>query len=81
MICYDCAAVRNETSAVAVCAGCGAGLCLAHAVAEPRYLTRVAVINRIETVAAVARVIHCPVCAAALDAQARPVDHRSRARR
>ena len=72
MICYDCAAIGRTTTAVAVCAGCGAAVCLDHAVVVPRYLTRTAAINRVETVEVPARIMHCGVCAAALDAQAGP---------
>ena len=32
MQCYDCAVARQDSPAVAVCATCGAGVCLTHAV-------------------------------------------------
>lgn len=72
MNCYDCAAFGIGTPAVGVCTGCGAGLCMDHAVIGVRHLTRVGVINRVETVVPPARVVYCNVCAAAVEAQARP---------
>jgi len=72
MTCYDCAVAGQPTPAVAVCVGCGVGLCMAHAIVEARYLSRIAVINRVEVVEPPARVVHCAVCASAAKAQARP---------
>ena len=72
MNCFDCAMRGEVSSAVAICAGCGAGLCLEHAHVNPRWLTRTAVINRIVTVAPPARVVACGVCTHAQDAAAHP---------
>jgi hypothetical protein len=72
MTCYDCAARGEVAPAVAICVSCGAALCMAHAVLDVRYLTRTAVINRVETVDTPARVVHCQVCAAAIEAQSLP---------
>ena len=55
MTCYDCAVAGQSTPAVAVCLGCGVGLCMAHAIVESRHLTRTAVINRVELVEPPAR--------------------------
>ncbi len=81
MNCLDCAAARHTTSAVGVCLGCGASLCMAHAVVGARYLTRTGVINRQETVDVPARLIYCQVCAAAAEAEARPAHRRLTFRR
>lgn len=59
MICYDCAAVGRTSTAVAVCVGCGAAACQDHAVVVPRYLTRTAAINRVQTVEVPTRILHC----------------------
>ena len=56
---------------------CGVALCMAHAIVEPRYLTRTAVINRVELVEPSARVVHCPICASAEKAQTRPAGRRN----
>jgi hypothetical protein len=42
---------------------------MTHAVVGARYLTRLAVINRVEVVETPARVVHCEVCASAAEAQ------------
>jgi hypothetical protein len=57
------------------------GLCTAHAIVEARYLTRLAVINRVEVVEPPARIVHCAICASAEEAQARPTGRRSGRRR
>lgn len=54
---------------------------MAHAVVNARYLTRIAGINRIETVEVPGRVVHCRVCAAALETQARPAERHAHTRR
>ncbi len=77
MTCYDCAVAGQSTPAVAVCVGCGAGVCRAHVVVGVRSLTRTAVINRVEVLEPPARVIQCAVCARATEAQARPATHRA----
>ena len=81
MTCYDCAVAGQSTPAVAVCLGCGVGLCMAHAIVESRHLTRTAVINRVELVEPPARVVHCAICASAEEAQARPAARHSGRRR
>jgi hypothetical protein len=68
MNCFDCAALGDVTTAVAVCADCGAAVCAAHAHVTPRWLTSTMVINRIVAVEPPARTIRCPVCQAARDA-------------
>lgn len=73
MNCFDCAARGELTTAVAICAGCGAGLCLGHAHVEPRWLTRIAAINRTVAVDPPARVVRCRVCTQAEDAAVHPV--------
>jgi hypothetical protein len=50
---------------------------MAHAIVEPRYLTRTAVINRVELVEPPARVVHCAICASAEEAQTRPAGRSS----
>lgn len=77
MTCFDCAVAGEEAPAVAVCTGCGVGLCMSHAVVGPRYLTRVAVINRVDVVETPARAVHCEICAHAVEAQKRPAARRT----
>ena len=48
--CFDCAARGDQVPAVAVCADCGAAVCHDHAHVTARWLTRTAVINRIEAI-------------------------------
>lgn len=78
MHCLDCDAIGQSASAVAVCMGCGAGVCADHAVVEARILTRIAVINRVEEVDVPARIVSCQICAAAAEAQSHPGHHRVR---
>ncbi len=78
MICFDCAARGETTSAVAICVSCGTALCMDHAVLEAHYLTWTGIINRVVTVETPARIVHCQVCAAALDAQAHHATLRER---
>lgn len=73
MNCFDCAAHDEVSAAVAICAGCGAGMCLDHAHVEPRWLTRNAAINRTVVVDPPARVLRCAVCTQAQDAATHPV--------
>lgn len=73
MNCFDCATHGEVSSAVAICAGCGAGLCLEHAHVDPRWLARTAAINRTVPVEPPARVVRCGVCAHAQDAADHPV--------
>jgi hypothetical protein len=77
MDCFDCAALYRVTSAVAVCADCGAGMCPEHTRVSPRWLMRIVPIGRRERTGPPARVIRCAVCQAARDAvpDAAPSDH------
>ena len=59
MNCFDCALVGAVTSAVAFCHDCGAGVCLEHAVARQRHLTRTVTMNRLIEVEPPARLIRC----------------------
>ena len=45
--CFDCVALGQPADAVAVCADCGAAMCLDHAHVTARWLTRTMLINRI----------------------------------
>ena len=82
MNCFDCATHGEASSAVAICAGCGAGLCLEHADVHPRWLTRTMAINRTVTVESPARVVQCGVCAHAEEAATHraPAANRRRAK-
>ena len=75
MNCYDCAITGHQNAAVASCVDCGAGLCIEHAIVAPHHLTRVGVINRIETIEPPARLMYCETCATAHDAVAHRVAH------
>ena len=68
MNCFDCAALDKSTPAVAVCADCGAALCLHHAHVTPRRLTRTQAINRVVPAGPPTRTIRCTLCQAARDA-------------
>jgi hypothetical protein len=68
MNCFDCAALGQLSGAVAICADCGAAVCQDHAHVTARWLTRIAVINRVVAVEPPARSIRCGVCQAARDA-------------
>ena len=68
MNCFDCALVGDVTSAVAFCHDCGAGMCLEHAVARQRHLTRTVPLIRLIEVEPPARIIRCTTCTAAHDA-------------
>ena len=70
MNCFDCAALDRPTEAVAVCAGCGAGVCADHAHVTARWLTRTMAINRTVPIQPPARTIRCTVCQAAHEAAA-----------
>jgi hypothetical protein len=72
MICFDCATHGEASSAVAVCVGCGAGLCLEHAHVNPRWLTRTMAIDRTVSVEPPARVVRCGLCTHAEEAAAHP---------
>jgi hypothetical protein len=63
MNCYDCIAQdRIARPAVAVCHDCGAAVCDQHAIAREHYLTRTAVILRVEPVEPAARILRCTTC-------------------
>jgi hypothetical protein len=66
--CFDCGAHCQHADAVAVCADCGAAVCLDHAQVTARWLTRTMVINRVVTVEPPARTIRCGICQGARDA-------------
>ena len=68
MNCLDCASHDRASPAVGVCHGCGAGVCLDHAIARDRYLTRIIPISMEVEVEPPARILRCAVCAAADDA-------------
>ena len=68
MNCLDCASNDRAMPAVGVCHDCGAGVCLDHAIARDRYLTRVMPISMEVEVEPPARILRCGVCAAAVDA-------------
>lgn len=70
MECYDCALDGRRSDAVAVCVDCGATFCLDHGHPQARWLTRTAVINRIQTVHPPGRAIRCGTCATAHHAAA-----------
>ncbi len=80
MTCFDCAMHGVVSNAVAICVGCGAGVCLEHAHVNPRWLTTSAVVNRIIAVEPPARVVRCAVCTHAQDAAARPAAQAKRPR-
>jgi hypothetical protein len=65
MNCYDCAATGDRRDAIAVCADCGAAVCIEHAVTAQHWLTRTQTILRVERVEPAARVIRCGTCHAA----------------
>jgi len=82
MNCYDCATLDHLTrAAVGVCHECGAAVCADHTTVAHRYLTRTALINRVETVNPPARVIYCTTCAAAHAAAGHPAVRRVGAHR
>ena len=82
MNCFDCAAHGQAVHAVAVCADCGAAVCLDHSHVTARWLTRTMVINRVVAIEPPARTIRCGVCQAASDpgdlADAQPARRRAR---
>lgn len=62
MNCFDCATSGHSHEAIAVCADCGAGLCIEHTQVVPRWLARTMAINRPVTVQPAARTIYCNTC-------------------
>ena len=62
MNCYDCAAVGDQRTAVAVCQDCGAAVCVEHAVRTQHWLTRTQAIMRVERVEPATRLIRCEAC-------------------
>ena len=77
MHCLDCAMNALDRDAVAVCAHCGAGVCLDHAVVVPHRLTRPAALLRQDPVDPPARRLPCLTCAAAEQAAGVPAARRS----
>lgn len=70
MDCLDCLLdTHRHIVAVACCSDCGAGVCLTHLVILERRLTRPAVMLREIPVDPPARVLRCPTCHAAHQAQ------------
>ncbi len=68
MMCLDCAARGSDVAAIGVCAGCGAAVCLDHAVLSPRTLTCTAgggTVPRRRPAAVAARTLRCRMCAGA----------------
>jgi len=80
MHCLDCAMNALHRGAVAICAHCGAGVCLDHAVVAPHRLTRGAVLLRQDPVDPPARRILCLSCAAAEQAAGAPAGRAIRPR-
>jgi hypothetical protein len=39
MQCYECAKAGKDQQAVATCTWCSAGMCMSHAVKQPRFMT------------------------------------------
>ncbi len=68
MNCLDCASKDHSTPAIGVCHDCGAGVCVDHAVARDRHLTRIMTISMEVEVDPPARILRCGVCSAAVDA-------------
>ena len=68
MNCFDCAAHDQAEPAVAVCADCGAAVCMQHTHVTPRWLTRTMALNRTVAVEPPARTVRCSVCQVARDA-------------
>lgn len=81
MNCFDCAAIGESATAVAVCHDCGAAVCADHAVARDHHLTRRVTIARLIVVEPPGRLIRCQVCAAAHDVVAQPSDIRRHGQR
>ena len=78
MNCFECATTTpaaKDRAAVAVCAHCGAAVCVEHATVTQHHLTLVEPLIMTVPVESPARRIYCPTCAAAVDAQAHPPDH------
>lgn len=70
MNCLDCLGTSATTEpAVAVCTECGAAICRAHLVLQPRRLIRYSVMGREDPVDPPARTARCTTCAAAVMAR------------
>jgi hypothetical protein len=63
MNCFDCDSDGQATSAVAICANCGAAVCAAHATTSPQMVQFQNGLG-MRTQAGRARQIHCPTCTA-----------------
>ena len=86
MNCLDCLDTRATTEpAVAVCTECGAAVCGAHLVLQPRRLVRYGAMGREDPVDPLARTARCTTCKAAVQGRqhlpARPLTLPSRHRR
>jgi hypothetical protein len=68
MNCFDCAALGRSAQAVAICADCGAAVCIDHSHVTAHWRTRILPISRPVSVGPPARIIRCHVCQAACDA-------------
>ncbi|MCM2578438.1 DUF2180 family protein [Streptomyces meridianus] len=64
MNCYDCHATGSDTTAVAACRTCGAGICGDHAHSRPETLHRISGTG-VATLPRSARRITCGTCTAA----------------
>jgi hypothetical protein len=66
MNCYDCKTIDDlDREAAAICADCGAAVCVGHAVTTLHWLTRTQAIERVVRVEPAARTIRCGTCHAA----------------
>ena len=61
MLCYDHMTARTEAAAVALCSGCGAGICAAHA-NECASTTVISNAVGAPTVRPDGRTLHCTTC-------------------
>ncbi|SEN88305.1 DUF2180 family protein [Actinacidiphila rubida] len=62
MNCFDCDTSGLATPAVAVCNGCGAGMCSGHSTSMPRSVQRPNGLGQSATPRS-ARQMHCATCA------------------
>jgi hypothetical protein len=71
MNCYDCSAAGRAEPAVAVCAACGAGICLRCAQLGTQTVHHLEGFVRSEVSNIDTRVFNCPSCAGAMHAHHR----------
>jgi hypothetical protein len=71
MNCYDCSRAGHPQPAVAVCAACGAGVCLDCARIGHQTMHRMAGLVSAEVSDIETRVVNCPSCADAVHAHHR----------